>query len=126
MDIVQRQRAQNEKRSGHSCPALGPSQDRETGGVASSRTLKKPASFVGAPIAVFSCCNGSHAKRLNPEGVSPFAKIHPMGERFTRSAVWISSPPHSLRPRPWIGASRAIDCGAIGGWAGEINAELGG
>ena len=32
-----------------------------------------------------------------------------------------ASPLPSLRPRPRRGASRVIDCGAIGGWAGETN-----
>jgi hypothetical protein len=54
--------------------------------------LKKYASFVGPPIAVVSSCNGSHAKRPNPEGVSPFAKIHTKGERFTRSADQTRNP----------------------------------
>ena len=104
-------------------------QYHELPGCNTSRMLKKSASFVGAPIAALSWCNGSDAKRLNPEGVSPFAKIHAKGERFTRSAdetrnplvdfssgvnteglrpmsrwftpsaVCTSSPPRSLRPR---------------------------
>jgi hypothetical protein len=45
-----------------------------------------------------------------------------MDERITRSAVCPSSPFDALRPRPWKGTSRVIDCGAIGVWAGETNA----
>jgi len=33
------------------------------------------------------------------EGVSPIARTHSTGDRFTRSAVCTSSPPRSLRPR---------------------------
>jgi hypothetical protein len=105
--------------------------------------FKKSASFVGAPVAVLSWCNGSHAKRLNGEGVSPFAKIYskderitrsadetrnslvdfssgvnpeglrPMSRWFTRSAVCTSSPPRLLRPRPWKGASRRDGVGRV-------------
>ena len=56
------------------------------------------ASFVGAPIAVLSRCNGSNAKRLTAGGVSPFAMIHAKGERFTRSAECTSAFPHLLLP----------------------------
>ena len=71
-----------------------------------SRMLQKSASFVGAPIAALSWCNGSDAKRLNPEGVSPFAKIHAKGERFTRSPNWTRNPPGGfLQRRQYGGAS---------------------
>jgi hypothetical protein len=67
-------------------------------------TLSKSFSEVGSAVGAF-----------------PFAKTHCKGERHTRSAVYTSSPVHSLRPRLGSGASREIDCKAIGGRVGDID-----
>ena len=47
------------------------------------------------------------------EGVSPFAKIHSMGERPTRSAVCTSSALHSLRPCWTVFLSILRECSLV-------------
>ena len=49
---------------------------------------------------------------------SPIAYCRAMGEGY-------ALPLRLLRPCPWKGASRVVDCGAIGGWVGETNGRGG-
>jgi hypothetical protein len=62
----------------------------------------------------------------NTGGAFPFAKIYPMGERPTRSAICISSGLHSLRPCLGQGASLGEEAVlADSGRAGEVAARAG-
>ena len=87
--------------------------------------LKKSASGVLASL------RGSMLRRNSSEmgstkGAYPFAKIHCMGERPTRSAVGTSSSLRSLRPRLGQGASLGEEAVfADSGRAGEVAARVG-
>jgi len=62
-----------------------------------SRMLKKSASCVLASLRGATLRRG-FSEAGSTVGAFPFAKIHPTGERPTRSAVCTSSPLRSLRP----------------------------
>jgi hypothetical protein len=78
--------------------------------------LKKSASVVLASFRPSTLRKG-FSEVGSTVGAFPFAKIHPTGERPTRSAVCTSSGLHSLRPclgqgasrRAWVGRVRSLD-----------------
>jgi hypothetical protein len=74
--------------------------------------LKKSASSVLASFRP-STLRRSTSEVGSTGGAFPFAKIHSMGVRPTRSAVCTSSGLHSLRPCPRNGASRRAGVGRV-------------
>ena len=87
--------------------------------------LKNPASIVLASFRP-STLRRSFSEIGNTGGVFPFAKIYPMGEQPTRSAVCTFSGLRSLRPCLGQGASLGEEAVlADSGRAGEVDAGAG-